>query len=375
MRSGRLLLIIGGVLLVVAIVVGVLTVVRPWSWLSRLNLGRQEGTPAPEAQALVEVVVAAQNIPRGMQLAEGDNAVALQDWPADAVPSGAITDLAGVYGRIARVDIALGMPLLENMLAETRTDLAAGGGSDAALQIPEGMVGYAVPVARYSSVAWAVQPGDRVDVLLSLAMVDLDEELQTQLPNSFGCVSPTSDEGCEPGTLGRLEVLPNAWVVNVIPAEGESQSPRLVTQATVQDAIVLRVGDWPAVDSGRAGAAAERAPATAEGGEELAPIEKPTDRIEPMTIAVSRQDAMILDYALAAGARINFLLRSTGDTDVARTEAVTLEYLLDRYSIEVPPKLPYGVTPPIAELERMARDHAGSRFRSSSVEPSAQAEE
>jgi pilus assembly protein CpaB len=212
------------------------------------------------------------------------------------------------------------------MLTDTPGDIGSAG-SDAALQIPEGRVAYALPVARYSSVAWAIQPGDHVDVLVSLRMVDLDEEFQTILPNQFSCA--TESEACQGGVLGRLEALPNGWVANVIPSEG--QRPGLVTQLTVQDSLVLRVGDW-------------RDPSPApppEEGEEVTPT--PVPQVLPLTLAVTPQQALVLKYAQEAGASMDLVLRSPRDADrELETESVTLEYLLEQYGIEQPAKLPYG---------------------------------
>ena len=51
-----------------------------------------------------------------------------------------------------------------------------------------------------------------------------------------------------------------------------------------------------------------------------------------------------------AGVAAFLVLRSAGDANQVPTESVTLQYLLDRFGIELPPKLPYGVTPPIYSL-------------------------
>jgi pilus assembly protein CpaB len=213
-------------------------------------------------------------------------------------------------------------------------------------------VAYALPVARYSSVAWAIQPGDHVDVLISLLVVELDEEFQTALPNSSSCVQPTEEEGCQGGLIGRLEVLPNGWVVNLTP--NEAQRPRLVTQLTVQDAIVLHVGDWPGE---------EDLPTPEEEllEEEGAPQPTPAPRaqIEPVTLIVTPQDAMVLKYAEEVGASVDLVLRSAEDTGEITTEAVTLQYIFDRFDIELPPKLPYGVTPPLKSLRSDTAGGAG----------------
>ena len=345
MRGGRRLIMVGGILFLGALAAGLL-----W-WRFRpqpTTLPPEEGTPEPPV-GVIEIVVAAQNIPRGMPIAE--DAVRLQHWPDDAVPEGAIPVLENVYGLISRVDIVREMPILEDMLTETPGDVGATG-SDAALQIPEGKVAYALPVARYSSVAWALRPGDHVDVLLSFLMVDLDEEFQTIMPNNMSCISPPEGEGCVGGPMGRLEVLQTGWLVNVAASEG--QRPRLVTQLTVQDAEVLHVGEWPAE---------EPPPAEEpEQPEEGQPPPSPRAAVEPLILIVTPQDAIVLDYALAAGARVNLLLRPAGETGPVTTSPVTLQYIMNRFNIELPSKLPYGTTPPLSQLERIPRSETAGQY-------------
>ncbi len=337
MRGGRMLVIVGLLVLVGAAIIGGVIFLR-----SRLV---EESEPVPEGTAVyvipeeekIEIVVAAQEvIPQGARISE--DAVKLVEWSKENAPEGHVTSIDRVRGRIALEDIPMDTPITENMLTERLPSLR---GSEAALLIPEGKVAYALPVARYSSVAWAIQPGDHVDVLISMLLLDIDEEFQTILPNQAACVEPPEGEGCESGTIGRLEVLANGWVVNVTPSE--VQRPRLVTQMTVQNAVVLHVGDWAIKEEG---AAAEE-PAAEEGGV----VEPERSRVEPLTLIVTPQDAMVLKYAEEVGASIDFVLRSSKDHEGSiDTEMVTLQYVFDRFTIELPPKLPYGTTPPVRSL-------------------------
>jgi len=348
MGSGRVLVIIGIIVLVGAVVVGVV-LWRRAQQPEPTPVSIEEGTVVPytePAEGVNEIVVAAQNIPRGTRITAENGAVKMEPWPETAMPEGVLIDLEDVYGLITRVDVMMGMPITEGMLTEQPGDLG-GIGSDTALQIPSGKVAYALPVARYSSVAWAIQPGDHVDVIISLLVVELDEEFQTLMPNQATCVSPSEEEGCQSGVLGRMEALPNGWVVNLVP--GEAQRPRLVTQLTVQDAIVLRVGEWPGAGEPPP---SEEQPVEGEGEEQPAP---PPSRaaVEPLTLIVTPQDAMVLKYAEESGASIDLVLRSAGDADkLIATESVTLQYIFDRFNVELPPKLPYGVAPAVQSLQR-----------------------
>jgi pilus assembly protein CpaB len=335
MRVGRLLLVVGLIIVVLALAVG--------AYLFFLGGGatsepvEEAPTPAPTK----EIIVAAQDIPRGTLITAESGAVVTTTWPNEAVTELAVTNIKDTYGRITRQGVTRGTPILRGMLTELPSELV-GMGSDAALQIPEGMVAYALPVSRYSSVAWALQPGDHVDVLISLLLVDVDEEFQTILPNQAACA--TEAEACEPGTLGRLEALPNGWIVNVYPSE--DQRPRLVTQLTVQDAVVLRVGDWDKEPE-----EAEATPTAESEAEDVEATPPPSERIKPLTVVVTRQDAAVLKYAEEVGASMDLVLRSAQDSDqTVSTESVTLNYLLERFSIEVPAKLPQSTAPPLDQL-------------------------
>jgi len=356
MRGGRLLVIVGVIVLLGAVAVGAILFLR-----NRMD-GGGEPEETPEAEIYVppetQVLVAAVDIWRGESVTA--DSVRPMPWPDESVPERALMEAdieVKLADRIARVDILRGMPITEDMLTERTGELGAVG-SDAALQIPEGMVAYALPVSRYSSVAWALQPGDHVDVLISLLLVELDEEFQTAMPNEAACVQPPEGEGCEGGTMGRLEVLPNGWVVNLIPRE--NQRPRLVTQLTVQDAVVLRVGDWPteARDVARAGREAELVEGVEGQGSEVEPVEgevtptpPPRAPVEPLTLVVTPQDAMVLKYALEIGANVDLVLRSPSDGKREfDTSSVTLKYLFDEFGIEVPEKVPYGITPPLESV-------------------------
>lgn len=347
MRSGRMLVIIGLIVLLGAVAVAAIFLVRRPSPAPVPGEGEAVATPLPEG--VREIVVAAQNIPRGSRI--GSDAVQIASWPETAVPEGTLTNVEDALGRVTRVEVLRGMPIIQNMLAEAIGDLAKIG-SDAAVQVPSGKVAYALPVSRYSSVAWAIQPGDHVDAIISLLVLELDEEFQTALPNSFSCVQPPQGEECQGGVLGRFEVLPNGWVVNVTP--GGEERPRLVTQLTVQDAVVLRVGDW----IGEVQPTPPPEEQVAEEGQQQ-PVQPERAAVEPLTLIVTPQDAMVLKYAEEVGASIDLVLRSTADADkVVTTDMVTLQYIFNRFKIELPPQLPYGVTPPLKSLPAGAASEA-----------------
>jgi hypothetical protein len=88
-------------------------------------------------------------------------------------------------------------------------------------------------------------------------------------------------------------------------------------------------------------------PAPTEGEVVIPEGPKPPDVI---TLVVSPQDAVTLNYLIFSGAQLTLALRGTGDDTIELTEAATLQFLLDQYNISVPAKLPYGLEPRINDL-------------------------
>ena len=73
--------------------------------------------PTPSPIALVQVVIALQNIPRGMRIDPSD--VGYIYWPEAIAPSSASYELRGVIGRYARTDIFQEQPILDSMLSDS----------------------------------------------------------------------------------------------------------------------------------------------------------------------------------------------------------------------------------------------------------------
>src|SRR5690606_2001626 len=91
------------------------------------------------------------------------------------------SDIEEVANRITRVEVPKGQAILNSMIALSPRDLAAIG-SDLALYVNQGHVAIAMPVNRYSGAAYAMRPGDMVDVMMSLQFVKIDDEFQTARP-------------------------------------------------------------------------------------------------------------------------------------------------------------------------------------------------
>lgn len=357
-------------------------------------------TPVPTPVPTDRVVVALQRIPRGTLLVTDtiglDQWVSIENWPMGWISGEALTSVDQVVGKIARSDIPRGTLLTADMLTDQAGDLAATG-SDAALMIPPDRVAIAIPVDAVSSVGWSLRRGDRVDVLVSFLLIDLDEEFQTELPNNASSLVTIDSAGTIQagvtlleGTYGRIEQDPFGQPINIIPSEA-NQRPRLVSQVTVRDAEVLNLGPWgelfgssgvtnvsfatasttgeegqqeggqvPDGETGTSsGAEPQQVEILLEEGENLSADEVLREYLnasstQPLVLVVSPQDALVLKWAGEAGAAFHVVLRSFADAGVRLpdTEAVTLQYMVDRFNIGLPPGLAYGYEPAVNELER-----------------------
>jgi len=340
-RSGRTLILIGLLLAVGTVAVAILLSQRT---------SAPKPTPTPPPAETVKIVIAVQPIPRGGRIITG--AVDLFDWPAARKPPEAMSDTGRAIGKFSKLDISPGMPILPGMIAASPAEAAATGGSEAALAIQPGRVGVAFPLRstypnkenlpydrrdadvlpRLLSVAYAIQPGDRVDVLACFWVYELDQEFQSRMPNKIGYID--QEKGGQPleGMAGRPIVAPGG--VPGVEGPSEPQLPRMVCQWTAQNARVLKLGDWVT-------APAPTPPPQQGGAQATATPLPPLPQI--VTLEVEPQDALVLKYARETGAQMDLVLRSPSDKDRFNTDAVTLQYMFERFRVGVPSKLDYGI--------------------------------
>lgn len=355
MRRGRILL-----LLALVVILGLVAVFFIWQRFLQPPPATTPAAGDSEAQTAqplttVNVVVVTQRVARGDILDEA--VLGVIPIQQDLLLGGMFTNISDAAGRQAKFDLEPGMPLTDSMLVAPDEQLQDGG-SVAAMSIPPGMVAVSIPIDRWSSVAYGAQAGDHVNVIVTLQFIDLDTDFQTRLPNNTGVViapGPRGGEGAElvyltedvtDGIQGRAEVDPVlGQTVYVYPAEEQRQ--RRVTQTLIQDAVILRMGDFQLPTAGQPTpeATAEGVAAGQADGEAAPPPAPPS----VVTLVVTPQDAVTLNHLVYSGARLTMALRSAGDASRIETEAVTLQFLLDQYNIRVPVKLPYGITetPPV----------------------------
>jgi Flp pilus assembly protein CpaB len=358
-RSGGIffLLALVVILLLVAVVIGV-------KFLPNLMPGiapkLQAATPVPAVPTpmSVKVVILAQPVSRGGVVTQ--DMITLADIPQISYTQGLFfTDPKDVINKKARLDLLPGTPLTPALLVDNRQ------GSVPSFDIPAGMVAISIPISRLTSVAYALEPGDHVNVMASFLILDVDQNFQSRLPNKTGSVTlPGPQTGCANGQAcgttgaitigapgsdeGRAELDPSLnQPVYVLPSE--PQRARLISQTLIQDAIVLWVGTFTpgAYEKATGGQVVQPTPTTVPQGQQAAPTPAAPAPPDIITLVVSPQDAITLNHIMLTGpsAKINLALRSAGDTTKVQTDAVTLQFIMDQYKIPVPAKLPYGTEP------------------------------
>jgi pilus assembly protein CpaB len=376
MRRSRIILVL---LLVVVIGVAAMVVLP--------RLLPQDETPTVEEFTpmvtptvdMVDVVIAKQNIPEREKIVEG--MLLMAPYPRELVLPSMYTDPTDVLGQKSLLALPQGTIIQEGMIADPVAEFSTAH-SDAAEVIPAGWVAVSIPISRLSSVSYAPRRGDHVNVIATILLVDLDPTFQSLTPNESALViapGPLGEAGKSPTALtlqitgggdtsliGRTE-LDALLEQNVYIVPSEAQRPRMVSQTIIRNVRVLGVGDFPrpdmeptpfptAVPTAGAeptpGAPAASVPEQGTQSAQLTATPTPPRLPDLITLIVSPQDAVTLNYLIYSGAMLNLALRNPYDEDPGISEAVTLDYLLSGYSITIPVKEPYGTQPRVDILSQ-----------------------
>src|SRR5215207_4627788 len=121
----------------------------------------------------VPVVVAAQDIGEGKRIERLD--VTVGQWPASTVPAGVFSSTDSLIGRVARIPVFKGEPVVPGRLAPPGT------GPGLEVKITPGKRAMALKINDVAGIAGLIQPNSRVDVLVTLN----DEEFNKQRAKLF----------------------------------------------------------------------------------------------------------------------------------------------------------------------------------------------
>ncbi len=390
MKRGRILILLALVILAVVVVVVVITM-QGGSSSNGANGADGEGGGEPSQAELIPtatpipmtyVVLSAQNLPRGFRITR--DAVDIKLWPiqsgvqenAFVLPTqytedgfvseeekdqflNPVINENSPVGQVTRTRIVRWQPILTSMVVKDLFEAGEDVGSQTSAILPSGYVAVSLPFDMLGGVAYAMADGDRVDVIVSFLYVDVDETFQSIEPNRQSLVSISAEGGfdVQSGVSGKFEAS-SILGVPVIIQPVEDQRPRLVTQRTIQNALVIHVGAYP--DGGEFlgilptptpdPAMAEAAPQTSEEG---VPVPTPVPpRPYVVTLGVRPQEALVLVWAIEEQIPMTMALRSAADHNAADapTQAVSLEYMVQNYDITRPARLDYALEPRITEV-------------------------
>lgn len=329
--------------------------------------GQEPATPLPPT---TDVVVSLQTLERGWQFTEanifGDNGLRLEKRLVSEIEGNEFRSIEEVIGLYSRVKIFQGQTLTMDMLVGDPGLVGTEDYGPSSL-IPEGSVAAAIPMDRLSSVAYAVAAGDYLDIMITFRFYQIDEEFQTYLQNAGVFfveqavdVAEGGEAGAEETTVisqeifiispyGRFETLPTGDLAHIGPSE--FQRPFPITMI-LQNARAVQVGEWEPVSAVQLPTPTpppleEGQPTPTFSPESVVPTPEPPDVI---LLALSPQQQLFLKYALESGADIDLALRSPNDSSIYTIQNVDLNFLLERFNIEVPPNFGFSVdTPASAE--------------------------
>ena len=340
-KSNRIIIYI--VLIVVLAVVLVLVLVSR----NKATLTQQvsnQPTPIPVGD-MVNIVITTQAITQGVVI--NQDVLTTIPYPRNQLVEGTFfTDLNSVIGKRARYNLDARVPLTSSMVVDVPT------GSMASFLIPAGMTAYSIAIDNNNSVSFAPQVGDHVMVIGCLSLVRLDQSFQTMLPNWTSTITlPGPDPKGGPSTAvmniltaggaseqGRVEIDPNLnQPLYVVPSG--SQRPSFSCNTVISDAVVLYVGEFPL--QGATVPSTDQSQTTAGG----TPIVTTPTIPDHVTLIVSPQDAVTLEYLRQVGVPLALALRSAGDLQTINTSSVTMQFVMDQKNIQLPAQLPYGIYP------------------------------
>jgi len=335
MRRGRIF-----IFLILIVIVGVVV----------LALGLGLFNPNPQAVATettgVKVYYASQNIPLGTTITEDMLSTFTLPKENEAEVMFREDEKANLVGQVARFTLDQGTLITTSMIGAGAGELP---GPAWAVQVPAGMVAVAIPTNRLATAAYGVNDGAHVNVNACMTFVDVDPAYQSVLPNYVSAMRDVwfPPDGTErpyisidpltvelPSRQGRVELDPT-FQKPIYTVPSETQRPRLVCQMILQDVIVMNLGNFQLQTP--VAADPNATPVAGQVQQDAAP--------DIITLMVTPQDSIALNYFVYSGAVMSMTLRNPNDNSRIEAQSATLTSLLTQYNISLPSKLPYAQQP------------------------------
>lgn len=132
-----------------------------------------ENTKASSRIATRPLVVAAKNLPEGTAIDR--TALSVREWPSATIPAGAYSSTDSLIGRVTRVAIFEGEPMVPGRLAPSGT------GPGIEVKITPGKRAMALRINDVAGVSGLIQPNSRVDVLVNIRNEQTNGKLVSKL--------------------------------------------------------------------------------------------------------------------------------------------------------------------------------------------------
>jgi pilus assembly protein CpaB len=164
-----------------------------------------ESTKASNRVATAPVVVAARDIYEGQAIDRV--AVSVAQWPVSTVPVGAYGRIDSVAGRVARVNIFAGEPMVPGRLTPEGTEPGLRS------KITPGKRAISIRINDVSGIAGLIPPDSRVDMLLTTTLGNATRTAKIFMENmrvlTMGTQTVKTEDGRPiPATVATLEVTP-----------------------------------------------------------------------------------------------------------------------------------------------------------------------
>jgi pilus assembly protein CpaB len=249
--------------------------------------------PTPIPVTTAKVLITTHDIAIGSLLAAED--MVQVDMPIELVPRDALTDLAQADGKMVKVNMVANEVVLAHNLADPTNAVG-----DLAFVIGDNEVLMAFPSEDLMSGLGVLQPGDNVDILVSI--------------NQVVEVLPATGET----TAQEQQTISKLFTFDAM--------QRVVIQAIIAD-VVQEEGTAPVA-------------ATVVQDGSGTPVPTPTPNpgarnVRAYLLAVSPQDALVLKHLRDAGGNFDIVLRSPTSKEEFELSPVMSDYLNDRYELKI----------------------------------------
>ncbi|OGO60461.1 MAG: hypothetical protein A2032_01515 [Chloroflexi bacterium RBG_19FT_COMBO_49_13] len=241
----------------------------------------------PVAEATTEIIITTHDLAIGSVINRED--VQTATIPVSLVPRDALPSIEATLGKFTMVHLIQGEMVLQHHLADP-TNIS----HDIGYILTDDQVLMAFPSTDLMSGLGVLQRGDNVDIFASMTVE----------------VSPTTIAPATGGTTEQQEKITRLFTFDAF--------QRVKITAIVADVVTE-----------------SNASAPAQGGAE--PTPNPADvRVRAYLLAMTAQDALVLKHMRDTGAIFDFVLRSPTSNVLFDVSPVTVEYLLQRYELQIP---------------------------------------